>query len=60
MESGSLYGVALCKESIEHGHRDVPAEGEYEKDKVGRLRGEAEMLQQQLVEVSEWLNKLSS
>jgi predicted Fe-Mo cluster-binding NifX family protein len=56
---GSLYGAAPCKESVEHGHEDVPAEGEYEKDEVGRLREEAEMLQQQLAEVSERLDKLS-
>ena len=57
---GSLYGAAPCKESIEHGHGDVPAEGEYEKDEVGRLREEAKMLQQQLAEVSGRLDKLSS
>lgn len=56
---GSLYGAAPCKESVEHGHGDIPAEGEYEKDEVGRLREEAEMLQQQLSEVSERLDKLS-
>jgi predicted Fe-Mo cluster-binding NifX family protein len=56
---GSLHGAAPCKESVEHGHGDMPAEGEYEKDEVGRLREEAEMLQQQLSEVSERLDKLS-
>jgi predicted Fe-Mo cluster-binding NifX family protein len=45
---GNLHGAAPCKESVEHGHGDVSAEGEYEKDEVGRLR-----------EVSERLDKLS-
>ncbi|MCP4543294.1 MAG: dinitrogenase iron-molybdenum cofactor biosynthesis protein [Chloroflexi bacterium] len=56
---GGLHGAAPCKESVEHGHGDVPAESEYEKDDVGRLREEADMLQQQLSEVSERLGKLS-
>ncbi len=56
---GCLYSAAPCKESIEHGHGDVPAKGEYEKDEVGRLREEAEMLQQQLAEVSGRLDNLS-
>ncbi|RLC81190.1 MAG: dinitrogenase iron-molybdenum cofactor biosynthesis protein [Chloroflexi bacterium] len=57
---GSLQGAAPCKESVEHGHGDVPAEGEYEKDETGRLREEAEMLQQQLNEVTERLDKLAA
>lgn len=57
---GQLQGAAPCKESIEHGHGDVPAEGEYEKDEAGRLREEAEMLQQQLSEVMERLDRLGA
>ena len=57
---GNLQGAAPCKESVEHGHGDVPAEGEYEEDEVGRLREEAEMLQQQLAEVTNRLDKLAS
>jgi len=48
---GELKGAAPCKESQEHGH-GLPAEGEYEKDELGRLREEAEMLRQQLDEVA--------
>jgi len=56
---GSLMGAAPCKESVEHGHGDVPAEGEYEKDEVGRLQEEAGMLKQQLTEVTERLDRLT-
>ena len=55
---GELKGAAPCKESQEHGHGDLPAEGEYEQDEVGRLREEAEMLRRQLDEVTERLNRL--
>ena len=57
---GGLRGAAPCRESVKHGHGDVPAEGEYEKDEVGRLREEAEMLEQQLAEVAERLDRLAS
>lgn len=49
---GELRGVQPCRESIEH------ARERYEQDEVGRLREEAEMLQQQLAEVMERLEKL--
>jgi predicted Fe-Mo cluster-binding NifX family protein len=55
---GQLRGVQPCRESIEHGHGEMPAVGEYEQDDVGRLREEAEMLQQQLAEVMARLGKL--
>jgi predicted Fe-Mo cluster-binding NifX family protein len=45
---GQLRGAAPCKESQEHGHGEIPADGGYEKDELGRLREEAEMLRQQL------------
>jgi predicted Fe-Mo cluster-binding NifX family protein len=45
---GQLKGAAPCKESETHGHGDVPAEGEYEKDELGRLMEEAKMLRDQL------------
>jgi len=57
---GGLQGAAPCRESIEHSHEEVPAEGEYEEDEVGRLREEAEMLQQQLAEVTERLDRLAA
>jgi hypothetical protein len=60
---GQLKGAAPCKESQEHGHGDVgaevPAAGEYEKDELGRLREEAEMLRQQLDEVTGRLGRLA-
>ena len=49
---GQLRGVQPCRESIEHAH------GEYEQDEVGRLREEAEMLREQLDEVTARLDKL--
>ena len=55
---GELKGAAPCKESEEHGHGDLPAEGEYEQDDLGRLREEAEMLRRQLEEVEGKLGKL--
>ena len=48
---GQLKGAAPCKESEEHGHGDevqALAGGEYEKDELGRLMEEAEMLRQQV------------
>ena len=55
-----LHGAAPCKESTEHGHGDIPAQGEYEQDETGRLREETEMLQQQLTEAMERLDKLAA
>jgi len=56
---GQLRGVQPCRESIEHAHEEIPAEWEYKQDEVGRLREEAEMLQQQLDEVMARLAKLN-
>jgi hypothetical protein len=60
---GQLRGAEPCKESREHGHGHVPDEGAlvrggYEKGEAGRLREEAEMLQQQLEELSLRLSQL--
>jgi predicted Fe-Mo cluster-binding NifX family protein len=55
---GQLKGAAPCKESEEHGHHELPAGGGYEKDELGRLIEEAEMLRQQLEEVESSLERL--
>ena len=55
---GRLQGAEPCRESHEHGHGEIPAEGTYEHDEVGRLREEAEMLQQQLEDVTKRLDRL--
>jgi hypothetical protein len=55
---GQLRGAEPCHESLEHAA--VPPEGEYERDEVGRLREEAEMLRQQLAEVMERLDRLTA
>jgi predicted Fe-Mo cluster-binding NifX family protein len=56
---GQLRGVQPCRQSIEHAHQEISTAGEeYEQDDVGRLREEAEMLQQQLSEVMARLGKL--
>jgi predicted Fe-Mo cluster-binding NifX family protein len=55
---GQLQGAEPCRESVEHGHAESPAEGGYEQDEVGRLREEAEVLQQQLDEVMARLEAL--
>ena len=57
---GTLQGAAPCRESIVHGHEELPAEGEYEEDEAGRLREEIQMLQQQLAEASERLDRLAT
>lgn len=59
---GQLRGAAPCKESQEHGHGDVAAlqdlaEDAYEKDALGRLKEEADMLRQQLEEVTRRLGQ---
>jgi predicted Fe-Mo cluster-binding NifX family protein len=56
---GQLQGAAPCAESQEHGHGDLPAEGQYEKDELARLREEADALRRQLDEVEGRLNKTS-
>jgi hypothetical protein len=60
---GQLKGAAPCKESEQHGHGDTTspqqlAEGEYEKDELGRLKEEADMLRQQLEDVESKLDRL--
>jgi predicted Fe-Mo cluster-binding NifX family protein len=57
---GQLRGAEPCRDSREHGHGEVSAGGEYERDEVGRLREEAEMLQQQLEEVMARLGRLTA
>jgi len=56
---GQLQGAAPCAESVEHGHGEPPAEGKYEKDEIGRLREEVEMLRRQLEEVTGRLRRLT-
>jgi predicted Fe-Mo cluster-binding NifX family protein len=64
---GELRGAVPCRESQTHGHdpvrsasRDLPAEGQYEKDEMGRLREEAELLRQQLEEIEGKLDQAPS
>jgi hypothetical protein len=57
---GGLQGAAPCRQSIEHGHEEAPAGGEYEQDEMGRLREEAGMLQQRLDEVMNRLDSLTA
>ena len=59
---GQLRGAAPCKESQEHGRGDVTASpdvagDEYEEDALGRLKEEADMLRQQLDEVTRRLGQ---
>jgi predicted Fe-Mo cluster-binding NifX family protein len=56
---GTLQGAEPCRESIQHAHEEVSAEGEYEEDEAGRLREEVNMLQKQLNEVMERLGRLT-
>jgi predicted Fe-Mo cluster-binding NifX family protein len=57
---GRLTGAAPCLESQTHGHGDIPPAGEYEKDEIGRLREEAEMLGRQLDEATRRLDSLKN
>jgi predicted Fe-Mo cluster-binding NifX family protein len=56
---GQLTGAVPCAESVEHGHGDLPAEGEYEKDELGRLREETELLRRQLDQAADQLGRLA-
>ena len=55
---GQLEGADPCSTSLGHDHRESAQQGAYEQDEIGRLREEAEMLQQQLTEAMERLGKL--
>jgi hypothetical protein len=66
---GTLQGAEPCRVSVEHIHEGVTTEGmrlgrqvevEYEKDEASRLREEVDMLQQQLNEAMERLDKLTA
>jgi len=57
---GGLREAKPCRESVEHAHGEAHAEGKYEQDEAGRLREETEMLQQQLAEVAERLERLTT
>jgi predicted Fe-Mo cluster-binding NifX family protein len=57
---GTLQGAEPCRESVKHAHEQVSAEDEYEEDEAGRLREEVEMLQQQLTEAMDRLNRLTT
>jgi predicted Fe-Mo cluster-binding NifX family protein len=56
---GQLEGATPCKESQEHGHGDIPPEGAFEHDALGRLHEEADALRQQLEEVEDKLNRMA-
>jgi predicted Fe-Mo cluster-binding NifX family protein len=53
---GALQGAAPCRESVAHGHEHD--DGAYEKDEIGRLREEAELLRQQLDQATSRLDNL--
>ena len=57
---GELQGAEPCSTSLGHSNEESSVEGEYEQDEVGRLREDAEMLQQQLAEVMERLEGLTA
>lgn len=53
---GALQGAAPCRESVQHDHEHD--DGAYEKDDIGRLQEEAEMLRRQLDDVTARLDQL--
>ncbi len=57
---GELQGAEPCSTSLGHDRQESSAEGEYEQDEVGRLREDAKMLQQQLAQVMERLDRLAA
>jgi predicted Fe-Mo cluster-binding NifX family protein len=57
---GELQGAEPCSTSLGHSHEESSVEGEYEQDEIGRLREEAEVLQQQLTEAMGRLDRLTA
>ena len=57
---GELQKAEPCSTSLGHEHEGVSGEGVYEQDEVGRLREDAEMLQQQLAEAMKRLDDLTA
>ena len=57
--SGTLHRAEPCRESIDHGHGELTAESEYEKDEASRLREEVEILRRQLDEAKKRLDRLT-
>ena len=57
---GALQGAVPCRESVAHGQAEATGEGEYEEDEAGRLREEVEMLQRQLKEAAERLDRIGA
>ncbi len=55
---GALQGAAPCSESVSHAHHDEQDDGAYEKDEIGRLREEADMLRHQLDQANSRLDDL--
>ncbi len=53
---GGLQEAAPCRESVAHAHHQD--DGAYEKDEIGRLREEADMLRRQLDEATTRLDQL--
>ncbi|MBN1317247.1 MAG: NifB/NifX family molybdenum-iron cluster-binding protein [Anaerolineales bacterium] len=56
---GTLRAAEPCLTSRKHDQQEIPIEGAYEQDDVGRLREETELLQAQLTEVMNRLEKLN-
>ncbi|MBU1747768.1 MAG: hypothetical protein KKA73_08760, partial [Chloroflexi bacterium] len=56
---GTLQGAEACRESHDHGHGDPGAEQPYEKDDLGRLQEEADLLRRQLDQVEQRLERLN-
>jgi predicted Fe-Mo cluster-binding NifX family protein len=57
---GELQEAAPCRESLQHAHEEDSSKAEYEEDEAGRLREEIEMLQQQVSEAMERLDRLTT
>jgi predicted Fe-Mo cluster-binding NifX family protein len=55
---GALQGAAPCSESAAHAHHHEQDDGAYEKDEIGRLREEADMLRRQLEQATSRLDDL--
>lgn len=57
---GELRAAEPCLTSRGHEQNEPPSEGRYEQGSLGRLREEAQMLQDQLDEVAQRLDRLSN
>lgn len=58
--NGTMQAAEPCRESLGHSHSEVTGKGPYGEHEVARLHEEIEMLQRQLTEAMERLDRLTA